>query len=64
MNNGIFTQNSANRSTNIYILSERSYAKLLKIMDDDLAWEKYDQLVDGYLLISPYWNVNAGKFTR
>lgn len=48
MNHGIFTQNSINRSENIYILSERGYAKLLKIMDDDLAWEKYDQLVDGY----------------
>ncbi len=46
--NGIYTQNAVNRSTNIYILSERGYAKLLKIMDDDLAWEKYDQLVDGY----------------
>jgi hypothetical protein len=48
IDHGIFTQNSANRSTNIYILSERGYSKLLKIMDDDLAWEKYDQLVDGY----------------
>lgn len=48
MNHGIFSQNSINRSENIYILSERGYAKLLKIMDDDLAWEKYDQLVDGY----------------
>ena len=45
---GIYSQNAVNRSTNIYILSERGYAKLLKIMDDDLAWEKYDQLVDGY----------------
>jgi hypothetical protein len=45
---GIYTQNAINASTNIYILSERGYAKLLKIMDDDLAWEKYDQLVDGY----------------
>lgn len=46
--NEIYTQNAVNRSENIYILSERGYAKLLKIMDDNLAWEKYDQLVDGY----------------
>ena len=46
--NGIYTQNAINASTNIYVLSERGYSKLLKIMDDDLAWEKYDQLVDGY----------------
>ena len=48
MNSGIYTQNAINASTNIYVLSERGYSKLLKIMDDDLAWEKYDQLVDGY----------------
>lgn len=32
----------------IYILSERGYAKLLKILEDDTAWEIYDQLVDNY----------------
>ncbi|WP_321833818.1 ORF6C domain-containing protein [Clostridium butyricum] len=46
--NGIYTQNALNVSKNIYLLSERGYSKLLKIMDDDLAWEKYDELVDGY----------------
>lgn len=46
--NEIYSQNAVNKSANIYLLSERGYAKLLKIMDDDLAWEKYDQLVDGY----------------
>ncbi|MEX1447261.1 ORF6N domain-containing protein [Enterococcus sp. C76] len=43
-----FTQNAINRSNNIYILSERGYAKLLKILEDDTAWEIYDQLVDNY----------------
>ena len=46
--NGIYTQNALNKSTNIYLLSERGYAKLLKLLEDDLAWEKYDKLVDGY----------------
>lgn len=46
--NGIYSQNAINASSNIYLLSERGYSKLLKIMDDDLAWEKYDELVDGY----------------
>lgn len=32
----------------IYLLSERGYAKLLKILEDDTAWEIYDQLVDNY----------------
>lgn len=44
----IYTQNSLNRSDNIYLLSERGYAKLLKILEDDVAWEQYEKLVDGY----------------
>ncbi|MED1404520.1 ORF6C domain-containing protein [Bacillus mycoides] len=35
-------------SKSIYLLSERGYAKLLKILEDDTAWELYDQFVDGY----------------
>lgn len=45
---GIYTQNSINASSNIYLLSERGYAKLLKILEDDVAWEQYEKLVDGY----------------
>ena len=45
---GIYTQNSINASNNIYLLSERGYSKLLKIMNDDLAWEKYNELVNNY----------------
>ncbi len=45
---GIYNQNSINRSENIYLLSERGYAKLLKILEDDVAWEQYEKLVDGY----------------
>ena len=45
---GIYTQNAINRSENIYLLSERGYSKLLKILEDDFAWEQYDKLVDGY----------------
>ncbi len=43
-----FTKQSFNQSKNIYLLSERGYAKLLKILEDDTAWELYDQFVDGY----------------
>lgn len=43
-----FSQNAINRSNNIYLLSERGYAKLLKILEDDKAWEIYDELVDNY----------------
>lgn len=43
-----FSLNQWNPSKNIYILSERGYSKLLKILEDDTAWEIYDKLVDGY----------------
>ena len=38
----------SNRTKNVYLLSERGYSKLLKIMNDNLAWEKYNELVDNY----------------
>lgn len=43
-----FTKQSFNQTKNIYILSERGYSKLLKILEDDFAWEQYEKLVDGY----------------
>lgn len=48
IDSGIYTQNSINASKNIYLLSERGYSKLLKILEDDFAWEQYEKLVDGY----------------
>lgn len=38
----------SNRTQHVYLLSERGYAKLLKILEDDKAWEIYDELVDNY----------------
>lgn len=38
----------SNRTQHVYLLSERGYAKLLKILDDDKAWDIYDKLVDNY----------------
>lgn len=38
----------SNRTQHVCLLSERGYAKLLKILDDDKAWDIYDQLVDNY----------------
>lgn len=36
------------KAEHIYILSERGYAKLIKIMDDDTSWDVHDKLVDNY----------------
>ncbi|CAM3081351.1 ORF6N domain-containing protein [Lactobacillus bombicola] len=43
-----FTRAQWGNANHIYLLSERGYAKLLKILDDDKAWDIYDQLVDNY----------------
>lgn len=43
-----FTQMQISKANNIYLLSERGYAKLIKIMDSDLAWDIHDQLMDEY----------------
>lgn len=48
LNESGFNQNQINATKNIYLLSERGYAKLLKILEDDKAWEIYDTLVDNY----------------
>lgn len=37
-----FSKQGFNQSNNIYLLSERGYAKLLKILEDDVAWEQYE----------------------
>ena len=43
-----YSKQSIANSKNIYLLSERGYAKLIKIMDDDKSWEVHDKLVDDY----------------
>ena len=42
-----FSNSSIANANNIYLLSERGYSKLLKILDD-VAWEQYEKLVDWY----------------
>lgn len=46
-----YAKQSITQAEHIYILSERGYAKLIKIMDTDLAWEVHDKLVDEYFLL-------------
>lgn len=43
-----FSKQQIANFNNIYLLSERGYSKLLKILEDDTAWEIYDRLVDNY----------------
>lgn len=46
-----FTNAQWGNAKNIYLLSERGYVKLIKIMDSDLAWDIHEQLVDEYFLM-------------
>ncbi|EJQ43711.1 hypothetical protein IEQ_05039 [Bacillus cereus BAG6X1-2] len=41
-----FTKMQIAKANNIYILSEQGYAKLLRILEDETAWEVYDQFID------------------
>ena len=43
-----YAKQSITQADNIYLLSERGYAKLIKIMDSDKAWEVHDKLMDEY----------------
>lgn len=43
-----FTKQEIIQAKNIFLYSERGYAKLIKIMDSDLAWEIHDKLIDEY----------------
>lgn len=43
-----YAKQSITQAEHIYLLSERGYAKLIKIMDTDLAWDIHDKLMDEY----------------
>lgn len=43
-----YASRTITQAEHIYLLSERGYAKLIKIMDTDLAWEIHDRLMDEY----------------
>jgi hypothetical protein len=48
LESGLLTRSQIGNSLNIYLLSERGYAKLIKIFNDDKSWEMYDILLDEY----------------
>lgn len=44
----LFDNEFVRKSKNIYLLSERGYASLIKYMDDDKSWEVHDRFVEEY----------------
>lgn len=51
LHHGIYTQNSLNRSNNIYLFSRKGYLKLVGLIDDDLAYDIQDKMIDEYFEI-------------
>ena len=49
-------ENAHEMRNNNYLLSERGYAKLIKIMDSDKAWEVHDKLIDEYFTMKKVIN--------
>jgi len=48
LHHGIFSQNSLNRLNNLYLFSRKGYLKLVGLMEDDLAYDIQDQMIDEY----------------
>lgn len=46
-----YSKQSIKQAEHLYLLSERGYAKLIKIMDTDLAWDIHDKLMDEYFIM-------------
>jgi hypothetical protein len=46
-----YAKQSITQAEHIYLLSERGYAKLIKIMDTDIAWETHVKLIDEYFVL-------------
>lgn len=44
----LYSNMEISKADKIYLLSERGYAKLIKIMDSDLAWDIHDKIIDEY----------------
>jgi|GEM_PF-1700336 len=43
-----YSKQAATQANHIYLLSERGYFGLIKIMDTDISWTVYKQLIDEY----------------
>lgn len=46
-----YAKQSITQAEHIYLLSQRGYLKLVKIMDSDTAWETYNELLDKYFMM-------------
>ena len=59
-----YSKQAITQAEHIYLLSERGYAKLIKIMDTDLAWEIHDKLIDEYFHLREVTKNNQAKLSK
>lgn len=59
-----YSKQAITQAEHIYILSERGYSKLIKIMDTDLAWEIHDKLIDDYFTLREVVKNNVPKLSK
>ena len=52
------------KAEHVYLLSERGYSKLIKIMDTDLAWDIHDKLMDEYFILREVVKNNQLKLSK
>lgn len=56
-----YAKQSTTQAAHIYLFSERGYAKLIKIMDTDLAWEIHDKLIDEYFVMRKIVDIESWR---
>lgn len=59
-----YAKQTITQADNIYLLSERGYAKLIKIMDTDKAWDIHDQLMEEYFTMREQLQSNVPTLTQ
>lgn len=59
-----YSKQAITLAENIYLLSERGYSKLIKIMDTDLAWDIHDKLMDEYFILREVVKNNQLKLSK
>lgn len=59
-----YSKQAITQAEHIYLLSERGYSKLIKIMDTDLAWEIHDKLMDEYFILRESAKNNQLKLSK
>lgn len=59
-----YSKQSISQAEHIYLLSERGYVKLIKIMDTDLAWDIHDRLIDEYFAMRKVIKEESSKLDQ